>query len=469
LALGLTLEICVRLVGEGSGVDDRPVTRYAKTPDGVNIAYQSFGEGPLDLLVLQSATSPMDLLWEEPGLVRVRRRLTSFSRNIWMDNGGWGASQRDALPERFLDESVYAETIAAVVEATGCERFALLGGSFIGAAAIRYAADHPEQVSALVLLGTYASYIRDEECPWGLPAATLNRLVSAAGEVWGTGAIAELVAPSRAGDDGFRDWMSRGERLGSSPQYAAERIRSRFEQDVRCVLPDLHVRTIVIHRRDDRLIRVNAGRYLAEHIQGAKYVELPGEDNYFFVGDTDALLDEIEEFLTGSRQAPEGDVVTATILFTDIVASTEQSARMGHRKWTALTDAHDTMVRATLKKYRGREIKTIGDGFLATFDATTRAVRAATEVVNAAKGMELEVRAGVHVGEVEVRPDDVVGLTVSIAKRICDLAGPGEVFVSEVVKGHLAGSGIALSGHGIHVLKGVPDEWRLFAVVTASA
>jgi len=450
-------------------VDERPVTRYAKAPDGVSIAYQSFGKGPLDLLVIHSATCPMDLLWEDPGLVRVRRRLTSFSRNVWMDNAGWGASQRDVTPERFLDQTLYAEAIAAVVEAVGCEQFAFLAGGAVGATAIRYAAAHPEQVSALVLFGSFASYVRDDECPWGLPAATLDRLVAAAGEVWGTGAISDLVAPSCASDEGFRDWMSRGERLGSSPQYAAERIRSGYEQDVRLVLPDVHVPTIVIHRRDDRLIRVNAGRYLAEHIHGAKYVELPGEDNYFFVGDTDAVLDEVEEFLTGSRQAPEGDVITTTILFTDIVASTEQSARMGHRNWTALTDEHNAMVRTTLARYRGREIKTIGDGFLTTFDSTTRAVRAASEIVNQAKNIGLEVRAGVHAGEVEVRPDDVVGLAVSIAKRICDIAGPGQVLVSEAIKPQLVGSGIVVSEHGTHVLKGVPDEWRLFAVGAASA
>jgi len=240
--------------------------------------------------------------------------------------------------------------------------------------------------------------------------------------------------------------------------------RALLLQDVRALLPTLAVPTLVLHRAGNRSIPVGASCYLADQIAGAKFIELPGEDAIFFVGDTDALLDEIEEFLTGSHQAPEGNVVSATILFTDIVASTEQSARMGHRKWTALTDEHDAMVRATFGRYRGREIKTTGDGFLATFDAATRAVRAATEIATAARGIGLEVRAGVHAGELEVRRDDVVGLAVSIAKRICDLAGAGEVFVSETVKGHLVGSDIALSEQGIHVLKGVPDEWRLYAI-----
>ena len=228
--------------------------------------------------------------------------------------------------------------------------------------------------------------------------------------------------------------------------------------------PPFSLPTLVIHREEDRFIRAGAGRYLAEHIAGAKYVEMPGDDHLFFVGDVDALVDEIEEFLTGTHQAPEGDVVTSTILFTDIVSSTEQSARMGHRKWTNLTDDHDAMVRATLGRYRGREVKTTGDGFLATFDSTTRAVHAAREIVTGARTLGLEVRAGVHNGEIEVRPNDVVGLAVAISKRICDLAGPGEVLVSEAVKLHLVGADIAVAEHGTYVLKGVPDEWRLFAV-----
>ena len=240
-------------------------------------------------------------------------------------------------------------------------------------------------------------------------------------------------------------------------------------QDARDVLGALRVPTLVIHRRNDAYIRVEAGRYLADHIDGAKYVELPGIDNELWAGDYDAVLDEIEEFLTGSRQAPEGDVVGASVLFTDIVASTEQSARLGHRKWTALTDAHDTMVRASLARHRGLEVKTIGDGFLATFDATTRAVHAAIQIVTQAKGMGLEVRAGVHSGDVEIRADDVIGLAVTIAKRICDLAQPGQVLVSETVKGQLIGSAIATDDRGTYVLKGVPDEWRLFIATVAEA
>ena len=212
------------------------------------------------------------------------------------------------------------------------------------------------------------------------------------------------------------------------------------------------------------MFRVDAGRYLASHIPGSRYVELPGNDHYFYAGDVDALADEIEEFLTGSHQGPEGEMITATILFTDIVSSTEQATKMGHRKWTALSDSHDAMVRSVLQRHRGREVKTMGDGFLATFDSTSRAVRAAAEIVTAARDISVEVRAGVHMGEVEVRPDDVVGLSVNITKRVCDLAGPGEVLVSRPVTDLVVGSGIDFTERGDHELKGVAGSWKLFAV-----
>jgi class 3 adenylate cyclase len=241
-------------------------------------------------------------------------------------------------------------------------------------------------------------------------------------------------------------------------------LRALFEEDVRALLPTLEVPTLVLHRTDNPHVRVGAGRFLAEHIPGAKYVELPGADHMFHVGDTDALVDEIEEFLTGVRTTPEGDVIGTTMLFTDIVASTEQTARMGHRRWTALHARHDDMVRAVLGRYRGREIKTIGDAFLATFDAPTRAVRAACDIVTEAKDIGLDVRAGLHTGEVEVRRDDIVGLAVSIAKRICDLAAPGQVLVSDTVNGQLVGTDLMTTGWSTHTLRGVPGQWRLHVV-----
>jgi class 3 adenylate cyclase len=353
--------------------------------------------------------------------------------------------------------------MTTVLDAAAFERFVIVAPGNNGPLGIRYAVAHPERVASLVLINTFAYYGRDGGYPWGFPPEALERFANASTQQWGTGAWLDVVAPSKSGDDAFRAWWSRSERLGFAPDKIGELVHETYVQDARPLAPTVTAPTLVVHRVHNNYIRVEAGRYLAEHIPGAKYVELSGEDTLFFGGDADALLDEIEEFLTGRHQAPEGDVVTTSVLFTDIVTSTEQSARMGHRKWSALTDQHDSMVRAALKRHRGNEIKTIGDGFLVTFDATTRAVRAAMEIVTAAKTIGLEVRAGVHTGDVEIRPDDIVGLVVTIAKRICDLAGPGEVLVSEAVKPQLVGSGIATSERGTHVLKGVPETWCLFA------
>jgi class 3 adenylate cyclase len=439
-------------------VDEQPVTRYAKAPDGVSIAYQVTGDGPFNVVFPPGLPLPIDVLWEDPSFVRFARSLGGFSRTVWRELRGVGASGGDV--EDLRDDDILCGDLTAVLDAVGCERVVLVGFGFGGPTAIRYAVLRPERVSALVLINTFARYVQDDHYPWGLSPGSLQQFDAMSRELWGTGASLEVLAPSQSRDDTFRAWLARGERLGVAPDL----VGSNWFLDVRGLLSAVMVPTLVLHRRENRFVHVGAGRYLGEHIADAKYVELSGDDHLFFVGDTDALLDEVEEFVTGGRQAPEGNVVTATVLVTDIVASTEQSAGLGHRKWTALTDAHDTMVRATLLRYRGREVKTMGDGFLATFDATSRAVRAAIDIVTGAGDLGVAVRAGVHTGEVEVRPDDVIGLTVSIAKRICDLAGPNDVFVSEAVKALIVGSGLVASEKGTFVLKGVPDEWRLFAV-----
>ncbi|MDQ6911236.1 MAG: adenylate/guanylate cyclase domain-containing protein [Actinomycetota bacterium] len=283
---------------------------------------------------------------------------------------------------------------------------------------------------------------------------------------WGTGTGVEILAPSRVGDDRFRQWQARTERLSLGPELMGEAVRAGWEFDVRSALPSLRVPTLVLHREGNRYINVGAGRYLGEHIDGAKYVELSGDDHLYFVGDVDALVDEIEEFLTGRHQAPEGDVELATILFTDIVDSTPHAARLGPRAWSKLTDDHDALVRNALQRHRGREIKTMVDGFLATFNGGAHAVRCAVEIVVGAKAMGLGLRAGLHTGEIELRGDDIAGLAVVVAKRVCDLAGPAQVLVSNTLKELLVGSGIVLSDHGVHVLKGVPDEWRLYGVTS---
>ena len=442
-------------------VEERPITRYATAPDGVSLAYQVVGSGPLDLVFYPGLALPIDLLWEDPGFAYFAKRLGRFSRTVWPEGRGIGASGGDfshAVREDPLG-------LTSMLDAVGCEEVVLVAHGSAGPVAIQYAVAHAERVTTLVLIDSHAYYVREDDYPWGMPRDAIERHIAIVKDVWGSGAALDALAPSKAGDARFLAWDSRSQRLGAAPEGVAAAVRAGFYRDVRPLLPTLRLPTLVVHREGDRFIRAGAGRYLAENIPGARYVELPGEDHLFFVGDADALLDVVEEFLTGTHQAPEGDVVTSTILFTDIVSSTDLSARLGHRKWTKLSDDHDAMVRAALRRHRGREVKTIGDGFLATFDSTTRAVRAAKEIATEARSLGLEVRAGVHNGEVEVRPDDVIGLTVTISKRICDLAGPGEVLVSEAVKLHLVGSDIAVSDHGNYVLKGVPDEWRLFAVM----
>jgi class 3 adenylate cyclase len=329
--------------------------------------------------------------------------------------------------------------------------------------AISYAVAHPERVRSLVLVDTHAHYMREGDYPVGWSQEAFERWAVRVRENWGKG-VSAVMAPSKASDPSFRTRIARYERLGISPDQLADAERLACLADVRALLPLVSVPALVVTRRGSQYIRPDAGRYIAAHIQNSKHVELSGVDQLFFVGDVDALADEIEEFLTGGREGIEGDLVTATVLFTDIVSSTEQSARIGHRKWSALTADHYAMVRTTLQHLRGREVKTTGDGFLATFDATSRAVRAGTEIVTGAKALGIDVRAGVHTGEVEMLPDDVAGLTVVIAKRVCDRAGPGEVLVSRTVTEHVVGSGITFSDRGEHELKGVPGSWKLFAV-----
>jgi class 3 adenylate cyclase len=350
------------------------------------------------------------------------------------------------------------------LDAVGFQRPAIVGYGSPGPTAIHFAVTHPQRVSALVLLNSYAHLVREEDYPWGIPREDLDRRIAAIKETWGTALNLEMLAPSRAADDRFRAWYARSMRFGGGPEQVANLMRATSEADVRALLPSISVPTLVLHREGNRFIHLGAGRYLAEHILNAKLVVLPGDDHLFFVGDTDALVDEIEEFLTGVRSGGEGDVRTMTVLFTDIVASTEHQARVGPREWSRLTDHHDAMVRTALARHRGHEVKTTGDGFLATFDATGRALHCATDILAGARDIGLELRAGVHTGEVELRGDDIAGLAVTIAKRVCDLAGSGQVLVSETVRGHMVGASIQLRDQEEYELKGVPGTWRLFSV-----
>src|SRR6516164_10278224 len=417
---------------------DAPKTQYTRSADGTNLAYQMSGSGPLEL-VFVPASVPIDLLSDDPGFVRLRRRLETFSRTVWFDARGMGASEGDPLASWAGDIS--DADLMAVLDAVGFERPALASMD-AGANLIHFSVTHPERVSALVLINSYAHYVREDDYPCGVPPETIDQFVATVKEGWGTSAAVDFVAPSRSVDQRFRDWYARAGRLGSSPNQLGEITRATFEADVRRLLPSISCPTLVLHREDNRYIRLGAGQYLAEHIPDARLVVLPGNDHLFFAGDTDALADEIEEFLAGTRSGAEGDVLSMTVLFTDIVASTEHQARVGPREWSRLTDRHDAMVRSALSRHRGHEVKTTGDGFLATFDATGRALRCAADILVGAKDLGLALRAGIHTGEVEVRGDDIAGLAVTIAKRVCDLAEPGEVLVSGAIPPLVVGSGI---------------------------
>jgi class 3 adenylate cyclase/pimeloyl-ACP methyl ester carboxylesterase len=406
---------------------------------------------------------PLEALWDDPVYRSMVPRLATFCRMFNVQSRGIGASEGDPR-DVFVPGAVSDADLLAVMDAAGAERAVLVGFSTYGQYAIHFAATHPQRVDALILIDTYAHYVREDDYPWGFPREHLDDVTAFIEGSWGTGGELEIAAPSRATDERLRSLWGRGRRSTFGPSLTAEALRQSVEWDGRELLPSISCRTLVLHREGDRFIHLGAGRYLAEHIAGAKLVVLPGEDHLFFVGDTDALIDEIEEFLVGTRSGAEGDAVTSTVVFTDIVASTEHQARVGPRAWSRLTDQHEALVRDLLARHRGREVKTTGDGFLATFDGTARGVRCAEDIVKGAQGLGMELRAGVHTGEVELRGSDIAGLAVTIASRVCDLAGPGEVLVTRTVTDHVVGSDIEFEDRGERELKGVPGNWRLFGV-----
>jgi class 3 adenylate cyclase len=449
-------------VNNTGSVDERPSTLYATTPDGISVTYQVAGSGLLDVVVITGFAYPIDLLWENADFLHFAQRLERFGRIIWPERRGVGASGGD-VSDHFDEETAHGD-LTAILRAADCGRVVLVGTGTRGTLAISYAATYPERVSALVLIDSFAHYVQEDDYPSGVPLAVMEQIADDTEKSWGQSALVSTVAPSAFDDDALRAWLARCQRLGLGPAEASMGFRKSALVDVREYLAGLSVPTLVLFHRDGSYIPASLGEYLAEHIPGAKAIELSGADNLFFVGDSDLLLDEVEEFLTGSRQGPTGDVRTSNVLFTDIVSSTERAAQLGHRAWTKLTDEHNSMVRGTLVRFRGREVKTTGDGFLAIFDSSTRSVMAAAEIVVQASAIGVEVRAGVHTGEVEIRQDDVLGLAVNVAKRICDLADPTHVLISESVRAAIVGSGIASASRGVHLLKGVPDEWHLFDV-----
>jgi class 3 adenylate cyclase len=443
-----------------------PETRYARSGD-VNIAYQVTGEGPLDLVYVPGWVSNVELMWEEPAMAHFLGRLASFSRLILFDKRGTGLSDHvsnDELPplEQRMDD------VRAVLEAVGSERAALFGHSEGGNMCVLFAATYPERTAALVTLGCFAKRRDpDDDYPWAPTAENREETVEDVERNWGhlRQQDVEYYAPSRVGDEQFARNLERYLRRSASPGAAAALVRMNSYIDIREVLPAIQVPTLVLHRTGDHDVNVAEGRYLAARIPGAKFVELAGDDHWIAAGDVDAIADEIEEFLTGTRPVPEPDRVLATVLFTDIVGSTARAAALGDRRWRDLLGAHDTAVRRELERFRGREVDTAGDGFLATFDGPARAVRCAISAGEAIRKLGVEIRAGIHTGECELDGPKVRGIAVHTGARIASLAGPGEVLVSQTVKDLVSGSGLAFEDRGTRELKGVPGEWRVYAAV----
>jgi len=441
-------------------------TRYARAADG-NVAFQIVGDGPIDLVFIPWWGTNLDVMWEEPSIARFLRRLASFSRLIVFDKRGTGVS--DALPLASLPSlEQWSDDVRTVMKAAGSERAALFGHSQGGQMAMLCAATFPASVSALVLADTCARQFHPSQDPSEFTIAEREISLSELERSWGTASTLDFLAPSLAADPRFRRWYARYERLSLGPRMVRAVVASDFENDLGSVLPVIRMPTLVLHRSRNRFIEAARGRDLASRIAGAKFVEIDGEDHLFHAGNTEAMLGEVEEFLTGVRSAPDGDRVLATVLFTDIVDSTKRAASIGDRRWHELLDEHHEIVRREIARFRGREIKFIGDGLLATFDGPARAIRCAVAIRDALARLGLEIRAGLHTGEIELVGDDIRGIAVHIGARVTSEARAGEVLVSAMVKDLVAGSGVRFVDRGVHTLKGVPGEWKLFAADTSA-
>jgi len=437
-----------------------PQTRYAKSGD-VNLPYQVLGQRPPDLVLSPGWVSNIEIFWEEPAVVRFFTRLASFSRLILFDKRGTGLSDRVAeMPnlETRMDD------VRAVLDTVGSERAALFGYSEGGVLCALFAATYPNRASALIMHGSYARLTAAPDYPWGLNEQERSAFVDQAVREWGAPIGIDMRAPSMATDERLRQWWARFLRLSASPAAFATLSHMNAQMDIRQVLPAIRVPTLILHSVNDRNLDVRGSRYLAEQIPGAKLVELSGPDHVPWLSDADIVVDEVEEFLTGARHAPEPERVLATVMFTDIVGASERAAGLGDRRWHDLLDSHHALIRRQLNHFRGREIDTAGDGFLATFDGPARAVRCASTISDGVRSLGIEVRAGLHTGECEMMGDKLAGIAVHIGSRVAALARPGEVLVSSTVKDLVAGSGLSFQDRGIQSLKGIPGEWRLFAV-----
>jgi class 3 adenylate cyclase/esterase/lipase len=433
----------------------QPVTQYAKSGD-VHIAYQAFGDGPINLVMVPGFVSNVENYWDQPDFARFLNRLGSYARVVIFDKRGTGMSDRVAeLPG--LDQRM--DDLRAVMDAAGMEQAALLGISEGAPLSVLFAATYPDRCRALVLYGSFSRFSY-----WFPNEEALGHFFSYVEHSWGTGGSVERFAPSRANDAAFQRWWGRNERLGASPAAVTALMHMNSQIDISSILPAVRVPTLVIHRTEDKAVNVEGGRDMAAHIPGARLAEFPGSDHIFYVGESaDKISEAIEEFLTGSRAPVAVDRVLATVLFTDIVGSTETAAALGDQRWRDLLEHHHAMIRRNLVRFRGHEVKTTGDGFLATFDGPARGVQCAHAIAQDLRSLGIEVRAGLHTGECEIIGDDVGGIAVHIGARVAALARAGEVLVSSTVKDLVAGSGLRFEERGTYPLKGIPGEWRIFS------
>jgi class 3 adenylate cyclase len=440
-------------------------TRYARSGQ-LHIAYQVHGAGDLDIVFISGWASHVVGMWEGRWLARPLSRLASFSRLIVFDKRGTGLS--DPVPLRdlpSLEERV--DDVRAVMDAAGSRRAALLAVNEGSAVALMFAALYPDRTAAVVLMNATARARQDAETPWGIPAEVIERRTTDMRNRWGTeppqGMRADL-APSLDDDPEFVRFWRHYQQLSASPGVAAALGRAAFTDDARPLLPLVQAPTLVLHRSGNRVLGPEHGVHLAKNIANARYLELPGDDHLWFAGDTDEVVDEVQEFLTGMRRRAPSERVLATVLFTDIADSTHQLATLGDRRWREVLEDHHALIRRQLDRFRGTEVKTTGDGMLARFDGPARAIRCACAIRDGVRSLGIEVRAGLHAGEIALQGNDVAGIAVHIGSRVTDLAQAGEVLVSSTVRELVAGSDIDFAERGEHELKGVPGRWRLYAV-----
>jgi class 3 adenylate cyclase len=436
----------------------------------MDIAYQVLGEGPADLLVVPGPFIPFDTIEAEPGLYRFHRRLASFSRVIRFDQRGMGLSSRAALDE--IGPEVWAEDAVAVMDAAGCEQATVFGSGFTAMTALVLAAEHPERVRSLIIVNGAPRILwaPDYEPGAELSRADPFRTVAVEPDAIEQGFdVLKAIGPTVASDEAFRIWWDNAGNRAWSPTMARAVSNALVESDVRDKLARITAPTLVLHREDSQFIPVGHGRYLAEHIGSARLIELPGADSLHWIGETGPMLDEIEEFITGMRSGFDAERVLTTIVFTDIVGSTQRAATLGDDRWHALLDNHDNVIRHELERFRGREVNTVGDGFVAMFTSPSVAIDCADAIVDAVHPLGIEVRVGIHAGEVEIRGDDIAGMAVHIGARVGALAGPGEVLVSSTVREIVTGSRRMFDERGSYELKGVPGRWRVHALVRENA